>query len=137
MSKDIGITIDFGTFTVATDAAVRNAKEGAKNGVERATEHLFRKAEELAPLKKGTLRASERMGISEDGGTISGEVTFGVTEVDEKGNRFNYALKLHEMGEFKNPTTPGTHPKFLERPLKENVDDFKRMIAEEIRKGLM
>jgi hypothetical protein len=69
-------------------------------------------------------------------GQIYGEVFFSATETGASGARFNYALRVHEMGEYKNPTTPGTRPKFLTRPLRTNERLYKRFIADAIRRAL-
>lgn len=110
--------------------------EGARRGIEEAVNDLGERSKQLAPKKEGKLR--EGMSITTNVDTINetayGEVVF---SAKKEGSWFNYAAKLHEMGEeYKNPTTPGTQPKFLERPLKQNSQRYKEMIAHAIREEI-
>ncbi|MCU6709354.1 HK97 gp10 family phage protein [Paenibacillus sp. J5C_2022] len=111
-------------------------RKGAERGMHDATDDLLRVSRDLAPLDKGTLRTTAWKDVEEADGLVIGEVYYSAVEQGAKG-RVNYALITHELGDtFANPTTPGTQPKYLERPLKENADEYERMIAEEIRKEL-
>ncbi|WP_236331930.1 hypothetical protein [Paenibacillus auburnensis] len=74
--------------------------------------------------------------VTNENGQIYGEVFYSATETSASGVRFNYALRVHEMGEYKNPTTPGTRPKFLSRPLRTNERLYQRFINDAIRRAL-
>ncbi|WP_178023021.1 HK97 gp10 family phage protein [uncultured Paenibacillus sp.] len=120
----------------AFDKSVEDVLESAIIGVHDAVDDLLDKSRDEAPLKKGTLRTTAGSSVEVDGNVVTGEVFYSATETSKSGERVNYAVILHEMGEFKNPTTPGTRPKWLERPLKRDAKKYNRMIASAIRKGL-
>lgn len=128
---------DFDTFFKGLDWSKRAVRDGAKEGMHDATDHLLATSRNLAPLKKRTLRSSAGKNVDATEAGVTGEVTFSATEQSKSGELVNYALITHELGEsFKNPTTPGTQPKYLERPLKENADKYMQMVADAIRKEL-
>ena len=131
------MTIEFDTSGLA--AAFDNVKKRALDAAARemgdAMDDLREKAVNLAPLDKGTLRGSAWTEVATKGDVVTGEVYFNATENGPKG-RVNYALIVHEMGEFKNPTTPGTQPKFLENPLKANAERYVAEIDAAVRKEL-
>ncbi|MHA7964967.1 hypothetical protein ACX93W_12560 [Paenibacillus sp. CAU 1782] len=129
---------DFDThdFTKGLETLEQRITEGAARGLYDFTQMVHDASRQLAPNDKGTLRRESWTEYSETPTTLSSEIHFSVSEKDANGKAFDYALKLHEMGEYKNPTTPGTQPKFLERPLKENAHKLTEYVAAEIRKGL-
>ncbi|MFF2886641.1 HK97 gp10 family phage protein [Paenibacillus sp. NPDC057967] len=135
MTDKSGLTFDTSAFTAGLDSIGGKALEGGKRGMHDAMDDLLRRSRELAPLDKGTLRTTAWTEVETEGSSVVGEVYYSAVE-DGNSGRFNYALYTHEMGEFKNPTTPGTQPKYLERPYKENVEEYRNWIAEEIRKEL-
>jgi|GEM_PF-3791187 len=138
MGGKSGISFDTTQFEKAAAALYDKALAGASIGVQLATEDLFRESEKLAPLEKGTLRNTKWLEFDESDELITGEVHYSVTE-SGKGGRFNYALYMHEFGgrdEFANPTTPGTQPKFLEQPLKMYAEEYKQIIAKEIKRAI-
>lgn len=108
----------------------------AISGVHDATDHLLATSRNEAPLKTGTLRMTAGKRVTNENGQIYGEVFYSATEEGASGVRFNYALRVHEMGEYKNPTTPGTRPKFLSRPLRTNERLYQRFINDAIRRAL-
>jgi len=131
------ITHNVDQLFTSLDWTKEEVKKAAERGIELATEDLLKKSTHLAPLDKGTLRKTAGRNIRHTETGVVGEVYFHVAEQDKNGNPVDYALYTHELGErYKNPTTPGTQPKYLERPLKENEAQYKQMIAEEVRKGL-
>ncbi|WP_028560845.1 hypothetical protein [Paenibacillus pinihumi] len=132
----MSITFDTKGFTAAVAITQKKAAAAAKDGMHDAMDNLLRRSRELAPLDKGILRMMAWSEVTESDGVVTGEVYYSVVENNGNG-RFNYALRTHEMGEFKNPTTPGTQPKYLERPLKENAERYRDEIAAAIRKELM
>ncbi|OMD06697.1 hypothetical protein [Paenibacillus odorifer] len=110
--------------------------DGAIIGLHDATDHLLAASRNEAPLKSGTLRMTAGKKVANENGRIYGEVFYSATETGSSGARFNYALRVHEMGEYKNPTTPGTRPKFLSRPLRTNERIYKQFIADAVRRAL-
>jgi hypothetical protein len=130
-----GIKVDMSAFENGMRALDGRVKRAARDGMHDAMDDLLRRSRDLAPLRKGTLRQTSWSEVETQGDSVIGEVYYSAVE-DGKGGRFNYALKLHEMGEYKNPTTPGTQPKYLERPLKENAENYVEDIARKIREEL-
>lgn len=131
--------IDMNAFFKALDFTDERVVNGATRGMQDAVDDLVRESRDLTPLDKRGLRDSAYGTVVMENGSVVGEVSYSVTEKDGSGERFNYALYMHEFGgktEYENPSTPGTGPKFLERPLKENHDRYMQTIAEEIRKEL-
>ena len=120
-------------FLAQQEAAVLAA---ALSGVHDATDHLLADSRNEAPLKTGTLRMTAGKKVTNENGQIYGEVFYSATETSSSGARFNYALRVHEMGEYKSPTTPGTRPKFLSRPLRTNERLYQRFINDAIRRAL-
>lgn len=108
---------------------------GAMSGLHDATDHLLAVSRNEAPLKTTTLRVTAGKTVKNENGRIYGEVFYSATE-ESGGVRFNYALRVHEMGEYKNPTTPGTRPKFLSRPLRTNERLYQRFVTDAIRRAL-
>lgn len=129
------IEFEFETLFKALDRSKEDVLESAIVGVNDATDHLLAVSRDEAPLDKGTLRTTAGTTVEVNGDTVTGEVFYSAVEQGASG-RVNYAIIVHEMGEYKNPKTPGTRPKFLERPLKANAKKYNRMIATVIRKGL-
>lgn len=123
-------------FFKALDFSKVNVQAAAKLGMDDATDELLFRAREEAPLDKGPLRqtSGKRVTVSPTG--VSGEVYFSAVEKGSGGSRVNYALIVHEMGGYQNPTTPGTKPKYLEDPLTQHAALYQRLIADAIRKGL-
>lgn len=83
---------------------------------------LVREAMPITPMSYGggNLRGSYNM-------PIPTEVLPGVV-VATVENTAEYAHRVHEMPEETRWTTEGTGPKFLERPLFENVNEFMELI---------
>ncbi|WP_379161376.1 hypothetical protein [Paenibacillus sp. sgz5001063] len=108
----------------------------AMSGLHDATDRLLVDSRNEAPLKTGTLRMTAGKKVVNENGQIYGEVFYSATEESPSGVRFNYALRVHEMGEYRNPTTPGTRPKFLSRPLRTNERLYQRFINDAIRRAL-
>lgn len=108
----------------------------AEVGVHDATDHLLAVSRNEAPLKTSTLRMTAGKEVKATGTQVIGEVFYSATEQGSSGIRFNYALRVHEMGEYKNPTVPGTRPKFLSRPLRTNERLYQRFISDAVRRVL-
>lgn len=131
------IEFDFTKVFDGLDRTKEQVLESAVIGVNDALNNLLDESRNEAPLAKGTLRTTAGISPAEvDGDVVTGEVFYSATE-DGKSGRVNYAIITHELGErYKNPTTPGTRPKYLERPLKRDAKKYNGMIASAIRKGL-
>lgn len=135
---------DFDAFFKTLDWTKAEVRQGAEEGMHDATDDLLRESRDLAPRDKGTLRKTSGKNVDVTPKGVVGEVFFNATEETESGELVNYALITHELHSgdgysgfrFKNPTTPGTQPKYLEQPLMQNADRYKKMIADGIRKGL-
>lgn len=123
---------DFSGMLAGLERKVSNI-EAAKREMGDCMDDLLAESMNIAPLDKGTLRNTAWTEVNSDGKTVSGAVYYSAVE-SSGGGRFNYALKVHEMGEFKNPTTPGTNPKFLSEPLKKNVNAYKERVSSAISK---
>lgn len=132
----MSIEFDFSAFERMLGATEKNVMSAAESGMGEAAGALLNDSRNLAPLDKGTLRQQAWSEVTEEGGVIAGEVYYSVTEQGESRNRGNYALYQHELAPYDNPTTPGTGPKFLERPLKQNYDQYMKIAADTIRKEL-
>lgn len=140
------IEFDISGFLGGLDKSVSAIRESAVNGVTDATNNLLYTSRNLAPLSDGggVLRMSGHSEVTTNGDVVEGEVFYSATETSKSGERVNYALITHELHSgdgfsgirFKDPTTPGTTPKYLERPLKQNADEYREMIAKAIREGL-
>lgn len=130
------IEFDFNTLLKSLDRVQEDVQASALIGVQDAVDDLLAKSRDEAPLEEGTLRMTAFNEVTTEGGEVEGAVYYSVANQSEGGERYNYALRTHEMPRFKNPTTPGTRPKYLERPLKENAKRYNKMIASAIRRGL-
>ncbi|AHV98985.1 hypothetical protein [Paenibacillus sabinae] len=129
------IEFDISAFEKKLTASKAELLAGAISGMHDATDHLLAVSRDEAPLKSSTLRTTAGKEVTVDGDTVTGEVYYSATETDTNGERYNYALRVHEMGEYKSPTTPGTRPKFLSRPLKVNAKLYRRMLIAGMKRG--
>lgn len=134
-----GITMDTSQFEAFLTKKVSAVEQAAENAMYDNMTDLLKKSTNLAPLDKGTLRNTSWIEVGREGSVVEGSVYYSVSEADEKrgGGHYNYALLMHEMGErYKNPTTPGTQPKFLSEPLKANAAAYTEHVADAVRKAL-
>lgn len=136
MSRNNGIDFDINGVMAGLERKMAEIEAAARREMGDCMDDLLAESTELAPLDKGTLRNSAWHEVDVNNGEVSGNVYYSAVERDKNGNRFNYALKVHEMGEIKNPTTPGTRPKFLSEPMKKNADTYKQRIADAISKAV-
>ena len=98
----------------------------AKSALDKSALDLLSKAVQLAPLDEGDLRRSGNVNPAEvNGNTIEATVGF-ATE---------YAVKMHEDLSY-TPQEPGTGPKYLEQPARENERRYLDFIQEQIAKAL-
>jgi hypothetical protein len=116
--------------------------EGSKNGIYDVLDEWKRESVDLAPLKFGTLRRGIKAElISRGNETLTGQITATAVE-SNAGGRFDYAAYIHDVfpqkhgDSFKNPTTPGTIPRFIDVPLEENGAKWAAAIEREIQNTL-
>jgi lipoate-protein ligase A len=95
--------------------------EATKEGIEDSAFDLENKASQLAPLDTGDLRGSSKTDIEVSGKKVEGKVSFNEP----------YALDQHEDLQFNHPR--GGQAKYLEQPLKENEQDYKRHVERKVR----
>lgn len=136
-----------GRFFKGYGSRLENAvADGSKQGVQDVMDEWRRESTDIAPLKTGTLRRSISTGVTKQGGKWVGEISASAIEVKGK-RKFDYATYLNDVypkkhgDSFRNPTTPGTVPGFLDKPAEENEREWQRTIEAEIkaaikRKGL-
>ncbi|KAA8750141.1 HK97 gp10 family phage protein [Paenibacillus sp. UASWS1643] len=132
----MSIEFDMDGFFKAMDFSKANVQAAAVLGMHDATDALLAESRDEAPLDKGTLRETSGKRVTANATGVRGEVYFSAVEKGTGGGRVNYALIVHEMSGYQNPTTPGTKPKYLEDPLTQNASLYQRLIADAIRKGL-
>jgi hypothetical protein len=92
-----------------------------------AAEMVLAKAVEVTPALTGALRGSGTQKPTNGGKTR--EISFG-------GAATEYALIVHEMPYSNNFSTPGTGPKYLETPLRENADKVLKYLNDATARGL-
>ncbi len=132
-----GFELDLREVFQGIDFVSDRIRSAAERGMEKAMEDLGDESEKLAPKLSGNLRASRKVKVTATKFSVTGEVSYSVTKTNKRGWGFNYALRLHEYPkQFADPSTPGTGPKFLSRPLKARREKYEKMIADEIRKEL-
>jgi hypothetical protein len=102
--------------------AFEDIKRNSVKGLIKCQVTLTRKAMPITPLSLGggNLRGSYNSPIPKE---VLPGVWVAIVE-----NSADYAAKVHEMPEETNWTTEGTGPKFLERPLFENTNEFLELI---------
>lgn len=140
------IELDLSRFIHALESVSNTVAQAAKTGMHDVLDEWKADAVDLAPLDKGTLRRGIDTEIDGDGLNISGKVTAVAVEVAAKGKwagkRFNYAYYLHEVfplkhgRSFKNPSTAGTIPEFIDTPAIYKGNDWMRQIEDEIEREL-
>lgn len=101
-------------------------REGAVRGLRAAGEHLLGVSRDLAPLEEGTLRASGESHV--DPGSLTAAVSYG------RGGAEDYAVVQHERTDFDHPLDG--QAKYLEEPFYGEMSTMRRILADELRKGL-
>lgn len=111
---------------------------GARNGLNDVLDEWKRESTELAPLDTGTLRRGIQTEVSGQDLNVRGGISVSAVEMTGSG-RFDYAHYIHEVypekygDSFQTPATPGTIPRFLDKPAEENQARWVRMIEDEIK----
>jgi hypothetical protein len=131
-----GITFDISEVMAGLERKMAEIEAAALREMGDCMDDLLAESTNIAPLDKATLRNSAWQETKSDGDAVEGAVYYTAVERDKNGRRFNYALRVHEMGEYKNPSTPGTRPKFLSETLKKNAAAYKQRVAAAIRKAV-
>lgn len=75
---------------------------------------------------RGNLRKSGKAFTEYSNGDLVGKITFGDGRVD-------YAYRVHELSNSTNWSEPGTTNKYLEKTLRKNTENIKRLIVEELK----
>lgn len=91
---------------------------------------LADKSMNLAPVDTGKLRKSVDPDVKIRGHKITASVTFSAKN-PETG--YDYALIQHEDLTFKHPK--GGQAKYLEQPLKENQERYKKYVADKVKEA--
>ncbi|MFD2330665.1 hypothetical protein ACFSR7_15540 [Cohnella sp. GCM10020058] len=128
----IDITDVFKGMDFASDQALR----GAERGMKLIMEDLKAESNRTAPKLTGNLRSHVSVEVTTSRGRVTGTVSYRAISTSKSGWAYDYALHLHEMPKIKDPSTPGTGPKFLSRPLKARSVKYEQMLAQEIAKEL-
>lgn len=130
------LDMNISAFLKQLDLAQDRVMKGAIRGVGRAANELANESARLAPKDQGALVASRKVTMEVKSGVrVTATVSYSAIQRSKSGWGFDYAVFLHEAANW-DPTTPGTGPKFLERPLKARYRRYQQLIAEEIRKEL-
>lgn len=85
--------------------------------------NILNTSNRYAPLDEGELRDSSYI---EDERTETGYTV-------EVGYTADHAVYTHELGPYKNPTTPGTGFKYLQRAVTETESDIEQILADAFR----
>lgn len=126
------LELDLSGFINKINTTAESIAKGARTGMHDVLDDWKRESTDLAPMDKGTIRRSIDTEIEGDGLDLEGSITANATEKWGDG-RFNYAYYIHEVkGDIKNPTTPGTIAKFLDKPAEDNEKRWQKMIENAI-----
>ena len=118
-------------------AIVASVDDASESALEVVGESILRRSDELAPKKTGALRASSFVKVTKARkarGDVSAGISSGpvVTIGYNKDGSAPYAVFTHEIGPYKNPTTPGTQYKYLETALHERIPQIKAILRRQI-----
>ena len=108
----------------------KEVKEKTIEAFEDVVLDLADKALNLAPKDTGRLRNSADPEVKVKGSKITATVTF---SAKNPINGYDYALIQHEDLSFKHPN--GGQAKYLEQPLKDNRDRYKKFVADKIKEA--
>ncbi|WP_409346759.1 hypothetical protein [Paenibacillus sp. MBLB4367] len=130
--------IDLREFFKSIDLTDKRILAAAERGMQKVTDDLLQESRKLAPEEDGDLRNEAHTEVEAKDGRVTGAVVYATKPKRTKAYTANFslALYLHEHRPFKDPTTPGTKPKFLEQPMKRKAERYLKMIADEIAKEL-
>ncbi|MFS8639301.1 MAG: hypothetical protein LOD90_00515 [Symbiobacteriaceae bacterium] len=123
---------------------VQQAGQAALQAVVDVGLMIWGESNKTAPKKTGDLRANaylkfdgEELARGENPpASLAAPTGFRGRHVVEVGYGVEYAIYVHEMPPYQNPTTPGTRPKFLELAVQENRDRIARHVEQKVREAL-
>jgi len=119
----MGRTVSLDDFAAELRKETASAIRAIEGAVHDVAQQLIADSIREVPKDLGALRSSNFVTRPKrTGGTVSLKVGFG-------GMAASYALFVHEMPEGTNWTTPGTGPKYLERPLNALRPKFGRIVT--------
>lgn len=98
--------------------------DGAEDGVKRVLEDLLGRAQRLAPVEEGTLRAAGNLEVTRTAGDVEGTISFDTV----------YAARQHEETDWVHPL--GGQAKYLEAPLREQLPRYERIIGASIDRAI-
>lgn len=112
----------------------------ARSGTDRVLDEWETEVNRLAPKKTGNLRRNIRREM--DGRISNKRFGGGISVTARKKGSFDYATYIHDVypskhgDRFKNPTTPGTIPRFIDEPLEKKRTKWEQMLEDELRKEM-
>lgn len=109
----------------------RDVKAKVYQELQDITLDLAIKASALAPIDTGELRQSAEPEVKVTGNKTRAMVTFSAINPI---NGYDYAMIQHEELSFKHPN--GGQAKYLEKPLNENSEKYKKRLSDVIGKAL-
>ncbi len=101
----------------------RLLRQGFENAMRTHLELVGMEADQLVPQDKGELKDSQFIDVNVTKGDITATIGY------DKDKSLGYAMFVHEMPEEYNYTTPGTGPKFLERPFFALLPNFFKSVS--------
>jgi hypothetical protein len=105
------------------------AAEAVKNNIE----EIFKESQRRVPQKTGALKQSGRIEWKERGGDHpEAAIVYGDSDVDRVG--IFYAAAVHEIMDAEHDVPTG--PKYVEQPLIEGEENFKRDLAKAAARAL-
>jgi hypothetical protein len=97
-----------------------------EDSLDEVAQTIHNTSQAYAPLDTGELRESSYISSEKTEGKYTVEIGY----TDPK------APYVHEIGPYKNPTTPGTDYKFLQRAVTETEADIEQILADAIKNTL-
>jgi hypothetical protein len=111
----MNIKWDTSDFKTKTNELLKKVDETASKAVDAAGNKLLDLSQAVVPVITGNLKSTGKVKTKE----LTTEVSYDA----------DYATKVHE-----NPNS--SHPKYLENPLKENVNTFLKVISQTLKEGI-
>lgn len=100
-----------------SDDVRRRIRRATEDAVRRIGNDLLGRAQRLAPIEEGTLRASGELEVDSRRGAVTGTVSFNTV----------YAARQHEETDWHHPKAG--QAKYLEQPLKEQAGRYERILG--------
>lgn len=112
----------------AEETIGEHAEEAVKNNLE----EIFKETQRRVPQKTGALKQSGRIEWKNRGDHPEASIVYGNSDVDRVG--IFYAAAVHEIMDAEHDAPTG--PKYVELPLIEGEENFKRDLAKAAMKSL-